>query len=145
MSTAPHDSPIATLPLRVGGRTFTVMPRCSARFIAQALSPPLGETNIEAVERVIRTIASLITDERQADEFSAMWGDPNDPRAGGHDQGELLAVWEEMAVHYTARPTDGPSPFSSGFGTLSDGSTSTPASPSLAVADSAPSQATSVG
>lgn len=137
-------SPIATIPFRIGGHTFAMAPRAGARFMASALSPPPGESNLEAVERVIETIAQLMVDPQQGAEFRAMWGSTDDPTSG-LDQGALLEAWEEMAVHYTARPTDGRSPYSSGFGTPNDGSPSTPASPSPVAPDSVPSPPTSGG
>lgn len=140
-----NGSPIAAIPLHVAGRTFAVMPTCSARYIAHAMTPPPDETNLAAIERVAGTIASLILDEQDRAAFLALLGDPTDPAAEGITQGELLDVWEQMVVHYCARPTDGPSPSSFGRGTPGGGSTSTPTSPSAAAPVQDPSPMTSDG
>ena len=144
MTTQAPPSPISAIPLIVAGHRFPMAPTCNARFIAAALSPPISETNLEAIERVASTIAALMLSEQDRATFMGLLGDPTDPTAeGAVTQGELLELWEEVVVHYTARPTDGPPPSSFGSATVGGGMNSTPASPSPVAAASSPSSTTS--
>lgn len=140
-----QDTPFGTIPLNIGGRTFTVQGTCSARYIAQAMTPPEGETNLAAIERVASTIAALMPNVAERADFMALLGDPTNPAVEGITQAELLEVWEAMVVHYCARPTDGPWPSSFGRGTPAGGSTSTPTSHSPEAPAQAPSPMTSGG
>jgi hypothetical protein len=144
MTTQSPPSPITAIPLYVAGHRFPMAPTCNARFIASAMSPPISETNLEAIERVASTIAALMLSEEDRRTFLGLLGDPADPTTEGKlTQGELLEVWEEVVVHYCARPTDGPPRSSFGSGTAGGGTSWTPASPSPVAPDSSPSSPTS--
>lgn len=131
------DTPMSTIPLRVGSETFQVASKMSARKTAQMTSMEPGLSSIEYVNFYIRTMAEQITTEPERERFSALWDDPE------YGQGVLLELWEQMVEHYAHRPTDEPSRYSSGFGILNGGSTSTPASSSPEAKDSTASPTTS--
>jgi hypothetical protein len=134
--TTDQYSPIAGIPLHACGETFTMQPTVGARWMAAKVEESSRpETNTEALERVIKTICELMPDPGDRQRFSALWD--------SNPQGVLLDLYDEVIEHYTRRPTLGPSPYSSGFGIRSDGSTSTRGSSSPAALASVPSPATS--
>ena len=130
-------SPLIDLPLHVGPHQFRVRPKISSRAAAALTDPPEGETNAQAVERVIAQIAGLMPDPAEGARFAALWDDPD------YTQGMLLDLWDELIVHYTRRPTQKPSPSSAGFGLPRGGSNSTPDSSSPATPASTTSPTTS--